>query len=112
LCFRAFEGWASAQSADFAAPGRRGDRVRLWVVVVPRQPSTIEDHIKAVLREMIFEPSSRTPEPRRSCAQDGPLHPYATIPCKCARFPPLVWPAEAAAKAHWAEFGLKPPERG
>jgi UbiD family decarboxylase len=32
-----------------------------------------------------------------------------------ARFPPLVWPADAdvdAAKARWAEFGLKPPERG
>jgi hypothetical protein len=32
-----------------------------------------------------------------------------------ARFPPLVWPAQDdldAAKARWAEFGLKPPERG
>jgi 4-hydroxy-3-polyprenylbenzoate decarboxylase len=32
-----------------------------------------------------------------------------------ARFPPLVWPAQDdidAAKARWAELGLKPPERG
>jgi hypothetical protein len=32
-----------------------------------------------------------------------------------ARFPPLVWPEQAdidAAKARWAELGLKPPERG
>ena len=32
-----------------------------------------------------------------------------------ARFPPLVWPSQAdidAAKARWAELGLKKPERG